>query len=70
MITNISRVDESFTDFHTESKFDTNISKLIGNLVGIQPEPSKSEEIATNFTVYFDIALYIAPPVIVRLEEK
>lgn len=76
MSTNISKVDESFTDFIPETKFDNNVTKLLGSLAGVDQQeaikiPDMSEEIQNpNFILYFDISLYIAPPVIVRLEDR
>lgn len=39
-MTHISQVDESFTDFQAENKFDTNVTKLLGNIIGI-PQKQK-----------------------------
>ena len=71
LMTHISQVDESFTDFQAENKFDSNMTKLLGNIIGIpqkQKPKAQQEENKTNFIIYFDVSLYIAPPVIKRLE--
>lgn len=71
-MTNISRVDESFVDYLQECKSDK-YNKLLSQLTGVKPlekEDPKEEETQINFVVYFDISLYEAPPVILKLEEK
>ena len=35
MSSNISRVDDSFTDFIPEAKFENNVTKLLGSLAGV-----------------------------------
>ena len=80
MSSNISRVDDSFTDFIPEAKFENNVTKLLGSLAGVDSKESEKEKEKTttteeeepnpSFIVYFDMSLYVAPPVIVRLEDR
>ena len=78
MQTNISKVDESFVDYLYDSKLDSKYGKILSNLLGVKDvaeesvndDISQNKELNTNFMVYFDIALFEAPPVIVKLEEK
>ena len=84
MKTNISRVDESFTDYLPEKddKLESKYGQLLGNLIGVKnpnqivekgkkspQKKSEEEEVKKNdFMVYFDISLFEAPPVILKLE--
>jgi len=78
MQTNISKIDESFVDYLAEAKIETKYGSLLSGLAGIPTasknlmadQEQKQQLSKTNFMVYFDIALYEAPPVIIKLEER
>lgn len=45
MSSNISRIDDSFTDFIPEAKFENNVTKLLGSLAGVdQKEAEKAAD--------------------------
>ena len=69
--THVSQIDDGFVEYRPESKFEANVGQLIGNIVGkkIDDKKKKDESKLNNFLIYFDMSLYIAPPVVLKLEE-
>ena len=68
--THVSQIDDGFVEYRPESKFEANVGELIGNIVGKKREKKKKDESKlNNFLIYFDMSLYIAPPVVLKLEE-
>ena len=67
MQTNISKVDESFVDFMAPGNVEDD---------GGLPKKNKNKQTTillkqkSNFMLYFDISLFVAPPVIIKLEER
>ena len=68
--THVSQIDDGFVEYRPESKFEANVGQLIGNIVGKKiDDKKKNESKLSNFLIYFDMSLYVAPPVVLQLEE-
>jgi hypothetical protein len=69
--THVSQIDDGFVEYRPESKFEANVGELIGNIVGKKRDEKKKKDESklNNFLIYFDMSLYIAPPVVLKLEE-
>ena len=77
MITRCSKVDESFVDYLTKAKgskgpqqTNNKYSRLLSNLIESMTNKNDQENGSNNFVVYFDQALYEAPPSTIELEEE